>query len=109
MNSLRDQSLLVLGLGDSGLAMCAWALGHGAAQVKVWDSRANPPQLATLREQHPSVEFFRGELMAAHLLGVDRVFKSPGLSPRDARLGRPTPSACRCKASSTCSRRPWLI
>jgi UDP-N-acetylmuramoylalanine--D-glutamate ligase len=86
MNSLRDQSLLVLGLGDSGLAMCAWALRNGAAQVKVWDSRENPPQLATLREHHPDVAFFSGELMAAHLLGVDRVLKSPGLSPRDARL-----------------------
>jgi len=86
MNSLRDQSLLVLGLGDSGLAMCAWAQRSGAAQIKVWDSRANPPQLAALRERHPGVEFFGGELMAAHLLGVDRVLKSPGLSPRDARL-----------------------
>ena len=85
MNALRDQSVLVLGLGDSGLAMAAWAIRCGA-RAKVWDSRENPPQLAALRALLPGVEFFSGALDAQHLAGVDRVLKSPGLSPRDARL-----------------------
>ena len=85
MKSLRDQSLLVLGLGDSGLAMCAWARRYGAS-VKVWDSRENPPQLQALREQLPGVDFFSGALTAEHMAGVQLVLKSPGLSPRDARL-----------------------
>ena len=85
MKQLRDQSILVLGLGDSGLAMCAWARRYGAS-VKVWDSRENPPQLQALHEQIPGVEFFSGELTAEHLAGVQLVLKSPGLSPRDARL-----------------------
>ena len=85
MKQLRDHSILVLGLGDSGLAMCAWARRYGAS-VKVWDSRENPPQLQALHAQLPGVEFFSGELTAEHLAGVQLVLKSPGLSPRDARL-----------------------
>ncbi len=82
MNSLRDQSILVLGLGDSGLAMAAWGLREGAT-VRVWDSRENPPQLAALSEKLPGVAFASGEIS---LDGVQLVLKSPGLSPRDARL-----------------------
>ncbi|MEJ6000943.1 UDP-N-acetylmuramoyl-L-alanine--D-glutamate ligase [Paucibacter soli] len=85
MNHLAGLSVLVLGLGDSGLAMAAWALRYGATAT-VWDSRAEPPQLATLREQLPAVEFFHGELPESALTGVQLVLKSPGLSPLDARL-----------------------
>ncbi len=86
MRHLKDLSLLILGLGDSGLAMAAWGAKHGAARVQVWDSRAQPPQLAALREQLPSAEFFHGELPESALNGVQFVLKSPGLSPLDARL-----------------------
>ncbi|HEU6454180.1 MAG TPA: NAD(P)-dependent oxidoreductase, partial [Roseateles sp.] len=41
---LNGQRVLVLGLGDSGLAMARWCARFGA-QVTVWDSRAQPPQL----------------------------------------------------------------
>ena len=43
MTSLDGQTVLVLGLGDSGLAMARWCARHGAA-VRVADSRAQPPQ-----------------------------------------------------------------
>jgi len=85
MKQLMGLKVLVLGLGDSGLAMAAWALRYGATAT-VWDSRAQPPQLATLREQLPAVEFFHGELPESALAGVQLVLKSPGLSPLDARL-----------------------
>ena len=75
---------LVLGLGDSGLAMAAWCVRQGAT-VRVWDSREAPPQLSNLLNLR-TAEFFSGELTAASLTGVQRVFKSPGLSPLDARL-----------------------
>ena len=42
MNHLRDLHVLVLGLGESGLAMARWCARHGA-QVQVWDSREQPP------------------------------------------------------------------
>ena len=78
---MNDTNVLVLGLGDSGLAIAAWCVRQGAT-VRVWDSRETPPQLANLQ----AAEFFSGALTAESLAGVQRVFKSPGLSPLDARL-----------------------
>ena len=83
--ALRGCRVLVLGLGDSGLAMAAWALRCGAT-LRVWDSRAEPPQLAALRALQPQAEFFSGELAEAALDGVQLLLKSPGLSPLDARI-----------------------
>ncbi|SEK95341.1 UDP-N-acetylmuramoylalanine--D-glutamate ligase [Roseateles sp. YR242] len=85
----QDRPALVLGLGDSGLAMAAWAARLGA-RVTVWDSREQPPQLATLREQLPQAVFLHGglsgEQLASLLDTTALVFKSPGLSPLDERL-----------------------
>jgi len=85
MKHLAGLHTLILGLGDSGLAMAAWVARHGGS-ARVWDSRENPPQLAALREQLPAVEFFHGELPETALQGVRLLLKSPGLSPLDARL-----------------------
>ncbi len=81
MNSLRDQPVLILGLGASGYAMARWAARCGA-RVTVADTRAEPPQLAALREQLPDARFTSGPFDAALLEhGVQAVFRSPGLSP----------------------------
>ncbi len=80
-----DKNVLILGLGASGLAMARWCAGQGA-RVRVWDSRANPPQAAALAAEVADSTFFSGDLTAASLDGVARVYKSPGLSPADARL-----------------------
>eukprot|EP01137_Pigoraptor_chileana_P026822 Opistho-2@8673 len=85
MKHLAGLHTLILGLGDSGLAMAAWVLRQGGS-ARVWDSRANPPQLAALREQLPAVEFSSGELPESALNGAQLLLKSPGLSPLDARL-----------------------
>jgi UDP-N-acetylmuramoylalanine--D-glutamate ligase len=85
MKHLAGLQTLILGLGDSGLAMAAWVARHGGS-ARVWDSRPQPPQLATLRDRLPAVEFFHGELPEAALAEVKLVLKSPGLSPLDARL-----------------------
>ena len=77
--------VLILGLGASGLAMARWCAGQGA-RVRVWDSRANPPQAAALAAEVQGSTFFSGELGADALDGIARVYKSPGLSPGDARL-----------------------
>ncbi|MGM9483520.1 UDP-N-acetylmuramoyl-L-alanine--D-glutamate ligase [Roseateles sp. NT4] len=79
---LQDQRALVLGLGDSGLAMVRWCARFGA-QVTVWDSREKPPQLEALGE---TAAFITGELTAETVSGFNAVLKSPGLSPLDARL-----------------------
>ncbi len=75
------QSVLVLGLGASGLAMARWCAREGA-QVRVADTRDAPPQLPALREQVPGAEFVAGPLAASLLEGgVQAVFVSPGLAP----------------------------
>lgn len=89
MESLRDLTVLILGLGDSGLAMASWCARLGA-KVRVWDSREAPPQAAALKGAVPDAALYTGALDAASLQstfsGVDRVFKSPGLAPGDERL-----------------------
>jgi UDP-N-acetylmuramoylalanine--D-glutamate ligase len=85
MNHLKDLTVLVLGLGESGLAMARWCVRHGAA-VTVWDSREAPPQLARLQAELPAVRFFSGTLGPEHLAGIKLVLKSPGLSPTDGRV-----------------------
>ncbi|WP_428510125.1 UDP-N-acetylmuramoyl-L-alanine--D-glutamate ligase [Roseateles sp.] len=86
MKHLQGLRVLILGLGDSGLAMAAWVARHGAERIAVWDSRPQPPQAAALAEQVPAARFFSGDLSADELIGVQLVLKSPGLSPLDARL-----------------------
>jgi UDP-N-acetylmuramoylalanine--D-glutamate ligase len=86
MVDLQGVQVLVLGLGDSGLAMARWCAAQGA-RVRVWDSRAEPPQAAALRAEWPEVPVFRGELVPAEQLqGLQLLLKSPGLSPQDARI-----------------------
>jgi UDP-N-acetylmuramoylalanine--D-glutamate ligase len=85
MNRLRDQTVLILGLGESGLAMACWCARCGAA-VRVWDSREPPPQLEALRTAVPGAQRLCGMLGADALDGVHRVLKSPGLAPADERI-----------------------
>jgi UDP-N-acetylmuramoylalanine--D-glutamate ligase len=82
MKSLRDQHVLVLGLGLSGLAMARWCVRCGA-QVTVADTREHPPQLQTLRADAPEVKFISGPFCAEQVQGQQAVFKSPGLSPAE--------------------------
>ncbi len=89
MNDLRDTTVLVLGLGDSGLAMARWCARFGAG-VQIWDSRwaspEGPPQAAALAEFVPTAQRIDGPLSAQVLVGVQRVLKSPGLAPHDAHI-----------------------
>ena len=82
MQQLQNQSVLILGLGDSGLAMARWCVRNGA-QVQVVDTREQPPHLAALRAELPAVKFVHGAFEAALVEGQDvrAVFKSPGLTP----------------------------
>lgn len=71
---------LVVGLGESGLAMVRHALMCDAP-VRVYDSRQAPAQLSVVKERYPSVDVFCGEFKAEFLDGVTQVAVSPGLSP----------------------------
>ena len=80
MERLRDQPVLVLGCGASGLAMARWCAAQGA-QVTVADTREAPPQLSLLREQVPQARFVHGEFSAQLAEGQRLVLRSPGLTP----------------------------
>ena len=84
MDLLKDQHVLILGLGASGLAMARWCVRCGA-QVTVADTRSTPPQWAALQAELPGVRFVSGALDASLIegAGLHAVFKSPGLMPAD--------------------------
>lgn len=71
---------LVLGLGESGLAMARWLTRQGQA-VRVADSRAQPPGAAELAAAVPGAELCVGPFADALLDGVTQLAISPGLSP----------------------------
>ncbi|WP_308923948.1 UDP-N-acetylmuramoyl-L-alanine--D-glutamate ligase [Janthinobacterium sp. J1-1] len=75
-----NQTALVLGLGESGLAMALWLARCGAA-VRVADTREAPERLAALRAGVPDAQFIAGPFTAGLLEGVDFVAVSPGLAP----------------------------
>ncbi|MDP3670329.1 MAG: UDP-N-acetylmuramoyl-L-alanine--D-glutamate ligase [Telluria sp.] len=71
---------LVLGLGESGLAMAQW-LARCGARVRVADTRAAPARLQDLQDSVPGAEFIGGEFAPELLDGIDFVGVSPGLAP----------------------------
>jgi len=78
MKHLHGLTVLILGLGESGLAMARWCARCGAASVRVWDSRETPPQAAALRDAVPAAAVLGGELSADALAGTQLLLKSPG-------------------------------
>jgi UDP-N-acetylmuramoylalanine--D-glutamate ligase len=77
--------VLVLGLGESGLAMARWCARHGC-RLRVADTREAPPNLPELAARGIDADFTGGPFSTALLDGVDLVAISPGLSPLAADL-----------------------
>ncbi len=75
---LSGKHILVLGLGESGLAMVKWATRQGA-RVRVADSRVAPPNVAALRACAPAAELVAGPFAAATFADVDVIAISPGV------------------------------
>jgi UDP-N-acetylmuramoylalanine--D-glutamate ligase len=76
----EGKTALVLGLGESGLAMAQW-LARCGARVRVADTRTEPQRLFALRQAVPAADFIGGAFTGALLDGVDFVAVSPGLAP----------------------------
>jgi UDP-N-acetylmuramoylalanine--D-glutamate ligase len=76
---LSGKKVLVIGLGESGLAMATWAAREGAA-VRVADSRSVPPNADALRRAAPAAELVAGPLAGTLLDGIDLVALSPGVA-----------------------------
>jgi UDP-N-acetylmuramoylalanine--D-glutamate ligase len=78
--NLTDKTVLVLGLGESGLAIARWCVREGA-RCRVADSRSEPPALALLQNDFPDVPVHTGGFPEDLLLGIDLIAVSPGLAP----------------------------
>lgn len=76
---LNGMHVLVMGLGESGLAMARW-LAHAGAIVRVADSRAEPPAAQQLVEHVPQAEMRFGSFDLPQLSGIDLIAISPGVS-----------------------------
>jgi len=74
-----DHFRIVVGLGKSGMSLVRFLARQGLPFAVV-DTRASPPELATLREQFPQVEVRCGELDVDFLCRASELLISPGLA-----------------------------
>jgi UDP-N-acetylmuramoylalanine--D-glutamate ligase len=79
---LTGRSVLVLGLGETGLSMARWCDRRGAA-VRVADTRDAPPSLEALCATVPHSQVALGAFAERLLDGIDLVAISPGLPLAD--------------------------
>jgi UDP-N-acetylmuramoylalanine--D-glutamate ligase len=78
MTTLRDQSILILGLGETGLSLARY-LGAQGAKLRVADSRSNPPGVENLRSEFPQADVRCGAFSDELLQGIARIAISPGV------------------------------
>ena len=71
------QRALVLGLGDSGLAIARWLARQGWA-LRVADTRDAPPQITALLADLPEAEFRSGVFAETLLDDIGLIAISPG-------------------------------
>jgi len=76
--NLHGQHILVLGLGESGLAMAKW-LSRQGARVRVADSRTQPPNVDALSASVPQAELVTGTFVENTFSGIDMIAISPGV------------------------------
>ncbi|MCX9157861.1 UDP-N-acetylmuramoyl-L-alanine--D-glutamate ligase [Niveibacterium sp. 24ML] len=81
---LKGLRVLVLGLGESGLAMVRHLSRQGAV-VRVADTRAAPPGVDALATM-PQVELRRGTFEESLLDAIELLAISPGIDPRQRLL-----------------------
>jgi UDP-N-acetylmuramoylalanine--D-glutamate ligase len=82
MRDWKDRKVLVLGLGDTGLSMTRWLARRGA-DVRVADSRAEPPHARTLESALPDVRVTTGAFDRGLFSDIDAIAISPGIDPRE--------------------------
>src|SRR5574340_967807 len=81
MLNLRGKRILVLGLGDTGLSWTRWLARHGA-QVRVADTRADPPHAAVLARELPEITVTAGAFDERIFFDADQIAISPGIDRR---------------------------
>ena len=73
-----DQFRIVVGLGKSGMSLVRHLARRGLPFAVV-DTRANPPELASLQTEYPDVQVRCGELDVDFLCTASELLVSPGL------------------------------
>ena len=83
---MTDRLILIMGLGETGMAAARWC-AHQGASLRIVDTRSHPAGLDALKADLAGarVEYRLGETQpgAGLLEGVGQVVLSPGLCPRD--------------------------
>jgi UDP-N-acetylmuramoylalanine--D-glutamate ligase len=74
-----DQFRIVVGLGKSGMSLVRHLARRGLPFAVV-DTRASPPELATLKVEYPDVQVRCGELDVDFLCTASELLVSPGLA-----------------------------
>lgn len=87
MKRHKNKSVLVLGLGETGLSMVRW-LSDQSARLRVADSRGSPPRLDEVREYVASDQIFCGSFNDALFDGIELIAISPGVPLRDPVVAR---------------------
>ncbi len=82
---LKGKQVLVLGLGESGLAMAKWLARQGAL-VRVADSRTQPPNVDALQRAVPAAKIVCGPFADDTFAGVDLIAISPGVPMQEAQV-----------------------
>ncbi|MCX7196400.1 MAG: Mur ligase family protein, partial [Proteobacteria bacterium] len=78
MMKMTNKSVLVLGLGETGLSLIRWLSAQGA-RVRAADSRDFPPSTDELRSQFPKTELHCGVFRSELLNDIDLIAISPGI------------------------------
>src|SRR5687768_16500894 len=77
--NLCGKTVLVLGMGESGLSMAKW-LSRKGADVRAADTRTDPPCLGELKRALPRVQITVGSFAAETFAGLDLIAISPGVA-----------------------------
>ena len=78
MMLLQDKSVLVLGLGETGLSLARF-LDMQGARVRIGDSRAAPPAVSILHQELPHITLHCGAFEDALFDGIELIAISPGV------------------------------
>jgi UDP-N-acetylmuramoylalanine--D-glutamate ligase len=70
---------VVIGLGKTGISCVRWLRAQGLA-VRAMDTRAEPPEIDTVRAQFPGLEVHLGGLRADWFTGASALVVSPGVA-----------------------------
>ena len=83
--NLKGTLTLVIGLGETGLAMARW-LDRQGARVRVADSRLQPPNVDALRAAVPQAELLAGPFAAETFANVELIAISPGVPVQEPQV-----------------------